>query len=227
MPPVKKNIFFPFIVREWVRIVMKPRYLYRGDSDQSNERQLRSVYPLGSRGYLLSNLSNGGSGLEIFTTPLVEAVDRHVDVGWSNTHFLSFSGSHDQAMTFAAGQEPHCLIPTYEEPWDAAVITVDTGLFSSSEQVDQGVYQCTYPRRMPARYKGSTIHVLLIDVVAYLRYHMCTGHAGLNDAFEKATRDSEWLILPLDPCEDAPGELTAKLDDGCVAEFERYRFEVP
>ncbi len=72
---------------------MKPRYFYRGDSDPNNERQLQSVYPLGSHGYLLSNLSNGGSGREIFITPLVEAVTHHVGVGWLKTHFLSFTES--------------------------------------------------------------------------------------------------------------------------------------
>lgn len=184
------------------------------------------MYPFGSRGYLLSNLSNKGSGREIFTKPLVEAVNRHVDLGWSKTHFLSFSESRDRVMTFAAGPEGHNLIPTYEDPWDAAVITLDTDLFDNYQQVEPGVYRCTYPGQMGAQGQGHPVHVLLIDVVSHLRHHICTGHEGLNDALEKATRDSEWLILPLDPSNGAPGELTAMLDDGCIANFEWYRFEV-
>ncbi len=184
------------------------------------------MYPFGSRGYILSNLSNRGTGREIFTTPLVEAVDRHVDVGWPKTHFLSFSESRDRAMIFAAGLEGHRLIPTQEEPWDTSIVSLDTDLFNSCQQVEPGVYRCTYDGQMGLKAQRRPVHVLLIDVVSYLRYYICTGHAGLNDALEKATRDSEWLILPLDPSEGAPGELTAMLDDGCIADFERYKFEV-
>jgi hypothetical protein len=202
------------------------RYLYRGDSDPHNDRKLRSVHPLGSGGYLLSNLSNGGSGREIFTTSLVESINRHVGVGWAKTHFLSFSESCDRAKIFAAGPEGHGLIQIYDEPWDGAVITIDTGLFSSRQQVEPGIYRCTYHGRMVVRDKNHLVQVLLIDVVSYLQHHIDTGHTGLNDALEKATRDSEWLILPLDPSDDPPGELTSKLDDGCIADFERYRFEV-
>lgn len=203
-----------------------PRYLYRGDSDPCNHRQLREVYPFGSRGYVLSNLSNGGSGQEIFNSSLVEAVNRHVHLGWSKTHFLSFSESHARAMTFAAGPEGHTLNLTYEELWDGAVITIDTRLFSSWQEVEPGIYRCTYHGRMMIPEKNHLVQVLLIDVVSYLQHQIDTGYIGLNDALEKATQDSEWLILPLDPSYGVPGELTSKLDDGCISDFERYRFEV-
>jgi hypothetical protein len=74
--------------------------------------------------------------------------------------------------------------------------------------------------------KNHLVQVLLIDVVSYLQHQIDTGYIGLNDALEKATQDSEWLILPLDPSYGVPGELTSKLDDGCISDFERYRFEV-
>ncbi len=130
-------------------------------------------------------------------------------------------------MIFAAGPEEHSLFLVQEEPWNTAVIILDTVRFNSCQQVEEGIYQCTYPGRMAVKDTDHPIHVLLIVVVSYLRHHIRTSHADLNDALEKAIRDSEWLILPLDPSEGAPSELTAMLDDGCISDFERYRFEIP
>lgn len=55
---------------------MIPRFLFRGDADCEGKRQLRSANPNSFNGFLLTNLSNQGSGREIFTAPLVEAVNR-------------------------------------------------------------------------------------------------------------------------------------------------------
>src|SRR5437764_15229151 len=78
------------LMRSDVERDMVPRFLFRGDADPHEERKLRSVYPDSFHGFLLTNLSNGGSGREIFTGPLVAAANRHVGVGWPKTHFLSF-----------------------------------------------------------------------------------------------------------------------------------------
>jgi hypothetical protein len=110
---------------------MVPRFLFRGDADSREERKLRSVYPGNFHGFLLTNLSNEGSGREIFTGPLVAAVNRHVGVGWPKTHFLSFSASRDRAVAFAAGREQYRLVPTDAERWDSAVITLDTARFTT------------------------------------------------------------------------------------------------
>lgn len=223
---------------------MIPRFFFRGDADSRDERKLRSVYPGGFRGFLLTNLSNEGSGREIFTAPLVAGVNRHVGAGWPKTHFLSFSSSRDRAIAFVAGPEKHRLVPANPERWDSAVVTLDTTRFTASLELETGLYRCTYPGRVPvlfdsrltgdtiARFvanapeQGRPIHILLIDVASYLRQQISGGRAGLEDTLGKATRDSEWLILPLDPCDGAPGELTAALDDGCISTFERFKFEV-
>lgn len=219
---------------------MIPDLLYRGDADSDNVRQLRSVYPGGLRGFLLTNLGNSGSGREIFSAPLVAAVNRHVDAGWPKTHFLSFSSSLDRAMAFAAGKDLRPLVPTDAEAWDCAVITLDTHTFTTRQEIERGLFHCTYPGRIVIRdlrldvgniarifsnapYQGRPIPVLLIDVAAYIRHQISAGQAGLNNALAKASRDAEWLILPLDLSEGVPGELTAMLDDGCITRFQRYR----
>jgi len=223
---------------------MIPEFLFRGDSDSRQERKLRSVYPGSFHGFLLTNLSNEGSGREIFTAPLVAAVNRHISMGWPKTHFLSFSASRDRAIAFAAGPERHCLVPTEAERWNSAVITLDTARFTASLEVEPGIHQCTYPGRIAllpgngwtadriARFvanapeHGRPIRILLIDVASYLGHQISAGHADLGDALAKATRDCEWLILPIDPCNGAPGEFTAALDDGCISVFERFTFGI-
>ena len=120
---------------------MIPEFLFRGDADSREERKLRSVYPLSYCGFLLTNLSNKGSGREIFTAPLVAAVNRHVGAGWPKTHFLSFSACRERAIAFAAGPEEHRLVPTDTQRWDSAVITLDTARLTTSRELETGLHQ--------------------------------------------------------------------------------------
>lgn len=72
-----------------------PTQLYRGDNDPADTRKLHTT--LGS-GHLVTNLGSGGSGREIFSAPLMAAVERHVTDRWTKTHFLSFSASRERAL---------------------------------------------------------------------------------------------------------------------------------
>lgn len=72
---------------------------------------------------------------------------------------------------------------------------------------------------------GSPVPALLIDVVGYIRHQIsAVGCSDMDGALQKAMSDFEWLILPMDRCENVPGELTSKLDDACISRFECYKF---
>jgi len=199
--------------------------LYRGDSDPGGIRHLNAVRPVASRGYLLSNLSNSGSGNEIFIQTLISSINRHVHLGWKKTHFLSFSTSRDRAMTYASGEEKHELYPAYDEPWDAALMTLSTFSFQEIKR-EEGIYYCVYESSQ--RILGEKIQVLLIDVVAFIKNQISLGVPNLGEALRKSTTDAEWLILPLNPGENnASTELTSKLDATCISNFECFRFQEP
>lgn len=213
-----------------------PPYLYRGDADPNGVRKLREW----RRGFLLTNLSNGGSGLEIFCAPIVEFINRHVDIGWEKTHFLSFSESRERAIVFSGAREGHDLkVDTGQ--WDAALMTIDTSIFIDLEVDDVGIYRCAYtvlplnhnrqtlsdllyygiPRQVASvNRQGRPMPVLLIDVVSFLREEIRKGQRNLEGSLEKAIRDSEWLVLPLDAADGIPGERTAALDISCISTFE-------
>ena len=74
----------------WFGLIIVPQLLYRGDGDPLKERSLRTVYPGSVYGGLLTNLSNGGSGRDIFSSPLISTVNRHVDEGWEKRTFCRF-----------------------------------------------------------------------------------------------------------------------------------------
>jgi hypothetical protein len=191
---------------------------------------------------LLTNLSSGGSGREILSFPLVSTVNRHVAEGWQKTHYLSFSEDRSKAISFASGRSQMKLEPVDSAPWDAALITLDTGRFTNCEELEDGVYRCEYPgwaftensqlsdpmrllRNLTnAPHSGRLVRILLIDVVSFLRAQAATARESLVEATENAKRYSEWLVLPIDQPPDLQGELTAKLDDACIRCFERFRF---
>ena len=217
-----------------------PPQLYRGDADLQNKRQLREW----RRGYLLTNLSNEGSGKEIFSVPLIESIRRHVDEGWDKTHFLSFTESYSRALYFAgATDKPYVL--TDSRNWDAVIITIDTGCFDLQKQYAPGMYKCAYtlipnlhcghelsstlafqiPRLFAASFRNDkAVSVLLVDVATFLYDRATKGAYNLETAFNKATRDTEWLILPLDPVERIPGENTAALDISCISKFDSLKW---
>ena len=74
-----------------------PKYLYRGDKDPHNHRQLRATI---NSGLLLTNLCNGGNGREIFSKPFGQLINKHIGIGWDKTHFLSFSTDESTAINY-------------------------------------------------------------------------------------------------------------------------------
>jgi len=221
---------------------MIPQLLYRGDGDAQNERSLRIVYPGSAYGGLLTNLSNGGSGRDIFSSPFISTVNHHVDEGWAKTHYLSFSEYRARAMTFASGKSGKNLKPVERGgSWDAALITLDTGRFTKCEELEIGVYRCLYPRKpisasqlsIPelimrsfdnAKLVGQPVEILLIDVASFLCAQVEKTKEDLSTAIANAKRDAEWLVLPTGYAVEIPGEFTSKLDDGCILGFECFRF---
>lgn len=209
-----------------------PCALYRGDSDPNGTRKLKASW---RTGFLLTNLSDSGSGREIFSAPLVDFICNHVDLGWAKSHFLSFSECPDIAFKFATGQSDQKLVIASEGNWDAVIIHLCKDRFTSVVQVGVGVYRCefqgglpngatgtNFPRLVSHAYKGGkTVTVLLIDVVS------CLGASQLNESvcnsLKNATRDREWLVLPIDSVPEVDGEFTALLDDGCLSEVVFYK----
>ena len=223
---------------------MLPRFIYRGDSDPSNKRRLREVYPGSVYGCILTNLSNHGSGLEIFTQSLTLSANKHVGEGWGQSHFLSFSQELGRAMVFASGPCGHKLKPSINDAsWDTSLITLETQRFKKIEKLENGVFRCSYLGHLPnggsnlsvpqhiirqfakSNHAGKLSTIVLIDVVSFFDSQKFKSSLNLNYAIKNAKRDSEWLVIPIDHAPDIPGELTSKLDDGCIHSFKCFQFK--
>ncbi|MEC4678298.1 MAG: hypothetical protein VST69_06040 [Nitrospirota bacterium] len=221
---------------------MLPEFIYRGDSDPETKRKLKTQYPGSAYCGLLTNLSNRGSGREIFSEPLVSTVNRHVDEGWSKTHYLSFSESEVRAKVFAEGKSGKKLKLVDKGHWDAALIRLDTQKFSKIKELEVGVFCCSYPgnsveggdnltleerimrQQSNVHCAGQPSSILLINVISFLSAQFKATGENFSKALKNARKDSEWLVLPLGPATDIPGELTSKLDDGCLNySFDRFQ----
>lgn len=198
-------------------MVTLPRYLYRGDSDMANKRQLRTTI---NHGLLMTNLSRGGNGQEVFQKPLVKLINTHVSIGWEKTHFLSFTTESEVAFFYAAGKKFHYQTHT-DDNWNFAIFTLDTSLFNpdSIEQVDTGIYKATY--YPTCREFLPFFTVILIDVSTCLRNIQDSFNDNLINAISNADRDKEWLLFPATAMRDS-SEYTSKLDTGCIAQKEVY-----
>lgn len=197
-----------------------PKYLYRGDSDSYGERKLKDTF---KSGLLLSNLSNGGKGAEIFNLPLSELINNHVGIGWRKTHFFSFSEDQSTAMSYGSNLKPNYEVYDDEEPWDFSIITFDTTLLikNSITTIKEGVYAAQFNplhKEFLPRYK-----IILVDVVAHLK--SINNSINIATSLVNACRDKEWLILPTSPF-GHHGEYTGKLDAACVREKRIFRYEV-
>jgi len=220
-----------------------PPFLYRGDSDLQKVRKLRQW----RSGYLLTNLANGGSGREIFSVQLVDSIRRHVDIGWEKTHFLSFTETYSTAEYFAGATEKRILSITEQNDWDTAVITVDTNCLEVDEIYDSGLYRCHYelspnnhcthdlndflayqlPRQIASVYRHNRpVPILLIDLASYLTGQKARGGLDVEESLVKASRDTEWLMLPVDSVQEIPDEYTAALDISCVSKFECFKWSI-
>ena len=71
---------------------------------------------------------------------------------------------------------------------------------------------------------GQSVEILLIDVVSFLCAQIEKTKEDLSTAIANAKRDTEWFVLPTDYAVEIPGEFTSKLDDGCIKDFDCFRF---
>jgi len=192
---------------------MFPRFLFRGDSDKYNERKLRDTI---SSGVLLTNLSNGGNGKEILTSDFYQLVNKHINIGWSKTHFLSFTTNENTAFYYATKSiEFEELFNIYEK-WDFCVLTFDFNSLQKDtiHEYVKGLYYAEYYpicKEFYPRFK-----ILLIDTYNFL-INKNNIKSEMNQAIFKAERDNEWLILPLNSF-GISGEFTSKLDINCISE---------
>ncbi len=214
---------------------MLPSFLYRGDADPQNTRQLRAVNPANAYGYLLTNLSAGGDGQAIFSTPFPDTINQHVAVGWDKTHFLSFTSDKTVAQHFATGGRDRTLEPYDGHHWDTSLTVIDTGRLNAQE-IETGAYRCQYrSRSKPIDYSSPTSifgaigksqdpqhSALLINVATYLKARS----PAMEAAIANAMRDKEWLILPMDMPPEVNGQLTSKLESGCVSQFQTFKYTI-
>jgi hypothetical protein len=188
-------------------------------------------------------MANGGNPFEIFNDPLIESIQRHVDIGWERTHFLSFSECYKVAWRFAAGHEEREMSHSMNNLWDAAIFTFDTNQLSDFQYLEPGIFAATFPGRSligdtdnhgykimrylaNREYQGQPVSILLIDVVSQIKARIAQ-FPNLHSALKKAQTDLEWLVLPKDqPIGDAAisGGFTACLDDGCIAKCDKFTF---
>ncbi len=193
-----------------------PQFLYRGDCDKDNTRQLRTTI---NHGLLMTNLSRGGNG-QVFQKSLVELINRHVSIGWEKTHFLSFTS--DKNIAFYYGGSGYMYYQTYsDDNWDFALLTLATSKFlpDSIAQIETGVYRTSY---YPVCREFLPLYtIVLIDIVSFLKEIKQTNN-NLSEAIYNAERDKEWLIYPATSMRDS-NEFTSKLDMGCIVEKEVYK----
>lgn len=169
-----------------------PKYLFRGDSDLNNYRNLRATI---NSHKLLTPLVNGGNGREIKEVPLLQLINRHVKEGWSKTHFLSFTSSEKTSVRFGLScknDEVDEKMNSYSEyynsgtDWDFAIVKINTGKIKW-EMIDKGMFEGIYKSFQ----KFDKCKIILMDVVKIL-----INYNEYRNARADADKDKEWLILP-------------------------------
>lgn len=209
--------------------VRLPPALYRGDADPC---KTRSVVAQWGDGFLRTPMANGGDPFELLKHPFGTSLRRHVDTGWALTHFLSFSTDYDVARRYAAGVGRRRLVQA-DAHWDTALFTFNLDRVHVTDIREPGVYDAVFPGRrvamdrptFPMQFmrwyanhdkEGQLVSILLVDAVTYLIAQVARA-PELAAALEKARRDAEWLVLPLDPpLGDDSIDATALLDDALI-----------
>jgi hypothetical protein len=208
---------------------MIPKILYRGDADKKGVRDLRSTLHLYQ---LQTNLLKAGTGHEIFTTPIVDLVARHVDPGWAKSHFLSFSEDKVTALRFGldcTNEEVNKELENFTEyyqqgaDWSFALITIDTS-FINWKKIGAGIYHGTYEPSLLkfANYPG-VAKVILINVVKAIKEN--NQHLGHPHVLSNAVRDKEWLVLPATEIamNNKMVEYSGIVDGKCISEIMKYQ----
>ncbi|MFY0601954.1 MAG: hypothetical protein JXR03_19930 [Cyclobacteriaceae bacterium] len=197
-----------------------PERLYRCDSDPDGKRKLKQTF---GKGEILTNLSNGGLGREIFQFPIENLIGQHVSPGWQQTHFLSFSEDEEIALRYSTSGSEHVEYYDNDEAWDFALMIFGKSQIRNKpiKEIAKGIYLCYYAPLLISNQPFACI--ILIDVVKHLQYQASLIERNFDTAITNAKRDKEWLILPASPFRDNPNELTSKLDEGCFVETRKLK----
>ena len=168
--------------------------LYRGDADRKKTRLLRETL---HHRQLQTSLINGGEYKQIYAE-LKDLINTHVNIGWPNTHFLSFSEREEKAMRYGLHLGSNEDLPEVYIDYNGskngfALIKFDPECCIIETTLDIGVYKCSYKPRLTDYSNYKYFEIILIDVVK------CIEKKGFDipKALEYAKRDAEWLILPI------------------------------
>jgi hypothetical protein len=193
-----------------------PTILYRGDSDSSGIRLLKDNV---NKNQLFTNLINGGQGREIIEKPIIELINKHVNVGWHYTHFLSFSEEIEVAYKYGLGKNNvnNYFCEEYfkdDRNWTFALIEMFVKEIEITE-LSKGVFHCKYDSSLLVSDKKCNI--LLLDVCRYLEQFN-----GFDLSKHNSKRDKEWLVFPAQTVKLKTGnEFSARLDTGNIFRIKR------
>jgi hypothetical protein len=220
----RKNDVHPFIQfisnKKLETINLIPEKLYRCDCDPDGKRKLKQTF---GKGEILTNLSNGGFGREIFQFPIENLVGQHVNPRWQQTHFLSFSEDEEIALRYSSSGSEYIEYYDNDEAWDFALMVFGKNQIRNKpiKEIAEGIYLCHYTPQLISNQPSASI--ILIDVLKHLKYQASLVIGKFDAAITNAKRDKEWLILPASPFRDNPNELTSKLDEGCFVETRKLK----
>lgn len=201
-----------------------PKFLYRGDSDKKNDRNLKSTI---NHNQLHTNLLKGGFGEKIFKEEILNLVNAHIASKFDFTHFLSFTEDRNSAFRFGLNLHTsnesvieNCCEEVYNqnEEWDFAIIVIDTSKIQIIENPYPGIYKCIFKPQILMFREFEYYTIILIDAKIVLK-----------DKFEMTAEyalfDKEWLLLPatLKLMNHNVLEYSAILDGGCISSISRYK----
>jgi hypothetical protein len=198
-------------------------HLFRGDGDYAGTRNLKNLL---KRGFVQTNLVNGGSGREIFERPIIQSIKNHVTDDWRSTHFLSFSENEQTAINFGLGRSnQNREFDEYwdeDDDWDFLILSITGHNFIDVEEKSPGIYSArfipSFKQFLP------TYDILLINVVKVLS-SVPADDSKHREALFNAKRDSEWLLLPTQPTDfSGRTEFRGLLDAILFSDILRCRF---
>jgi len=207
-----------------------PKYLYRGDGDPENKRQIRTSIK-GS--YLRTHLLNGGDGKRIFRENLWDLVNAHILSKYPKSDFLSFTSDKNAAFRFGLNIHniseeiiEECTSEYYDDdenskPWDFAIFTLSTSCLDLVNEPAPGIYEALFSPTLLEFQRQGLYRVFLLDIVTALK---AVGDESYKLAAEYSGFDHEWLVLPAMPKLFNTGtiEYSALLDMACISDTRKY-----